>query len=107
VEADGKFILKNLINYPNPFLNATNISAEHNRPDNELNVVINVFNLNGRIIKIIKTKVSSTGYDLPPITWDGNDDGGTRVGRGIYPYSVIVTTATGETTRASGRMIIL
>jgi len=107
VEPDGKFVLKNLLNYPNPFLNATIISAEHNRPDNELNVVINVFNLNGRIIKSIKTKVSSTGYDLPPITWDGNDDGGTRVGRGIYPYSVIVTTATGETTRASGRMIIL
>jgi hypothetical protein len=107
VAKEGKFVLKNLFNYPNPFLSETIIVADHNRPDNDLNVVINVFNLNGRIIKILKTKVPATGYTLPPIIWDGNDDGGTRVGRGIYPYSVIVTTATGETAMASGRMIIL
>jgi len=107
VETGGKFILKNLINYPNPFLNETSIRAEHNRPDNEFNILINIFNLNGKLIKIIKTKVPSTGYALPPIIWDGNDDGGSRVGRGIYPYTVIVSTGTGETARASGRMIIL
>jgi len=107
VETGGKFILKNLFNYPNPFPGETTISAEHNRPDSELNVTINVFNLNGRIIKIIKTRVWSTGYALPPITWDGNDDGGNRVGRGMYPYTVTITTENGETARTSGRMIIL
>jgi len=107
VETGGKFILKNLLNYPNPFLSETRISAEHNRPEAEFNVTINIFNLNGRIIKIIKTKVPPTGYTLPPVIWDGNDDGGMRVGRGIYPYTVIVTTGSGETARVSGRMIIL
>ncbi|MFA5819384.1 MAG: type IX secretion system sortase PorU [Bacteroidales bacterium] len=107
VETGEKFVLKNLINYPNPFLSETRISAGHNRPAAELNVTINIFNLNGRIIKIIKTKVPSTGYSLPPVIWDGNDDGGKRVGRGIYLYSVIVTTESGETARISGRMIIL
>ena len=107
VETRGKFVLKNLINYPNPFLNETRISAGHNRPAAELNIIINIFSLNGRLIKIIKTKVPSTGYSLPPVIWDGNDDGGKRVGRGIYLYSVIVTTESGETARASGRMIIL
>jgi hypothetical protein len=107
VESGDKFILKNLINYPNPFLDETNITAEHNRPDSELDVVINVFNLNGRIIKIIKTTVSSAGYALPPLVWDGKDDRGNRVGRGIYPFTVTVSTETGEKTKASGRMIIL
>ncbi|MDO9341151.1 MAG: type IX secretion system sortase PorU [Bacteroidales bacterium] len=107
VETGEKFVLKNLINYPNPFLSETRISAGHNRPAAELNVIINIFSLNGRIIKIIKTKVPSTGYSLPPVIWDGNDDGGKRVGRGIYLYSVIVTTESGETARVSGRMIIL
>jgi hypothetical protein len=107
VETGEKFILKNLLNYPNPFLSETRISAEHNRPEAEFDVTINIFNLNGRIIKIIKTKVPSTGYALPPVMWDGNDDGGMRVARGIYPYTVIVTTGSGETARASGRMIIL
>jgi hypothetical protein len=107
VETGEKFVLKNLINYPNPFLRETRIIAEHNRPESELNVIINIFSLNGSIIKIIKTKVPSTGYSLPPVIWDGNDDSGKRVGRGIYLYSVIVTTESGETARVSGRMIIL
>ena len=88
-------MLKNLINYPNPFFSETSISVEHNRPDNELNVTINVFNIDGRIIKIIKTKVLSSGYILPPVLWDGNDDGGKRVARGIYPYTIIVTAGNG------------
>jgi hypothetical protein len=109
VEDEDKFILKNLINYPNPFFTETNITGEHNRPDTELEVTINIFNLSGRIIKIIRTRVLSTGYSIPPVTWDGNDDSGRRVGKGIYPYSVIikVSEGTGETARASGRMIIL
>jgi hypothetical protein len=107
VETGGKFVLKNLISYPNPFLSETSISAGHNRPEDELNVIINIFGMNGRIIKIIKTKVPSTGYSLPPVIWDGNDDGGRRVGKGIYIYSVTVTTESGETAGISGRMIIL
>ena len=61
----------------------------------------------GKLIKIIRTTIPSTGYTLPPVIWDGNDEGGNRVARGIYPYSVTVSTETGETARASGRMIIL
>ncbi len=107
IEKGDKFILRNLLNYPNPFFNDTRISAEHNRPESELNVTINIFNLNGRIIKIIKTKVPSAGYTLPPIIWDGNDDGGKRVGRGMYPYRITVVTGKGELATASGRLIIL
>lgn len=109
VESEDKFILKNLINYPNPFFSETSISGEHNRPDTELEVTISIFNLSGRIIKVIKKRVPSTGYSIPPVTWDGNDDSGRRVGKGIYPYSVTikVSEGTGETARASGRMIIL
>ncbi len=107
VETGGKFILKNLINYPNPFLEETRIIAEHNRPATDLSVVINIFSLNGRIVRIIKTNVPPSGYTLPPIIWDGNDESGNRVGKGIYPYSVIITSGDGQMAKTSGRMIIL
>ena len=107
VENGGKFMLKNLINYPNPVVNGTSIRAEHNRPESELSVIISIFNLNGKIIRMITANFMSTGYALPPVIWDGNDERGMRVGRGMYPYSVVVTTGSGETSRASGRMIIL
>ena len=102
-----KFLVRNLFNYPNPFMNETNISLEHNRPDNELEVTINIYNIDGRIIRILNTKIGSTGYTLPPVVWDGKDEGGRKVGRGMYPYTVTVITGNGETARVSGRMIIL
>lgn len=102
-----KFLIKNLLNYPNPFVGETSIILEHNRPENELHVTINVFSIDGRLIKIIKTNAAPTGYTLPPVTWDGNDERGRKVGKGMYPYSVIIITGNGETARAFGRMIIL
>jgi hypothetical protein len=107
VETDGRFILKNLINYPNPILNETKISAGHNRPDEELEITVAVYDLSGRIIRIIKEEAYSTGYQLSPIIWDGKSEEGRRVGRGIYPYKVTVRTPNGETAVSSGRMIIL
>jgi hypothetical protein len=63
--------------------------------------------MDGRIIKIIKTSAMAAGYTLPPVIWDGNDEGGKRAGKGMYLYTITITTVTGETARASGRMIIL
>jgi hypothetical protein len=107
VKSGQNFILNKLINYPNPFFADTRITAEHNRPDEELDIKIYIYNMRGQVIKIIKNRLISYGYVLPPILWDGNDDGGKRVGRGIYPYKVTVRTGKGETAGVSGRMIIL
>ena len=107
VKGSDGFIITNLLNFPNPFTDNTSITAEHNRPDRDLNITISIFDMSGRTIKIIKTESPSTGYRLQPILWDGSTDGGRRVGRGIYPYTVTITTPEGETARASGRMIIL
>lgn len=107
VRTEEGFLINNLINFPNPFTESTSITAEHNRPDEDLSVRIYIYNMSGQEIKIISTEVASTGYRLQPIIWDGNDDRGKKVGRGIYPYSVVITTAQGEISKASGRMIIL
>jgi hypothetical protein len=107
VEDGGRFVIKNLLNFPNPVINSTSISAEHNRPGEELDVIIRIFSLNGTMIKEIETTVTSSGYKLPPVEWDGNSDGGKRAGRGIYPYTVTITTDKGERAIASGRILIL
>ncbi|MBG0859093.1 MAG: type IX secretion system sortase PorU [Bacteroidales bacterium] len=107
VETGGKFILKNLLNYPNPFMNDTRISAGHNRPDRKIEIAINIYDASGRLIRILRSDEFSNGYQLSPVTWDGNDEGGRRVGRGIYPYSVTATTEDGEVARTVGKMIIL
>jgi hypothetical protein len=107
VETDGKFIIKNLMNYPNPFINETTISADHNRPDNELEIIIRIFSMNGGLIKTFRSSVKSAGFAIPPIKWDGTSDGGERISSGIYPYTLSLTSDNGESAVASGRMIIL
>ncbi len=104
---EHKFILSNLINYPNPFTNETKIILEHNRPDNELDIIIRIYNIAGKLIRILQTKTIPDGYTLPPLTWNGNDENGQRAGKGLYPYTVTVTTASGEIAVVAGRMIIL
>jgi hypothetical protein len=107
VETDGKFILTNLMNYPNPAVEETKITAEHNRPDKELEISISIYDGTGRLVRILKTTEYSTGYQLSPIIWDGNNSGGIRVEKGIYPYKVTVRKEDGEKAIASGRIIIL
>jgi hypothetical protein len=107
VSDEGKFIIKNLLNYPNPFSEKTSITAQINRPGAVMNVQVNIYNMGGKLIKVLKTETTPSGYTLMPIEWDGNDDGGQRVARGIYPYVVSVSTQNGQTTRLTGRMIIL
>jgi hypothetical protein len=107
VETGDEFILTDLLNYPNPFFDKTTITAGHNRPGSELEVVINIYSLNGTLVKTIRENLESAGYSLPPIIWDGTANGGSRVGRGVYIYRITVRTGTGETAVSSGRMVIL
>jgi hypothetical protein len=107
VETDGSFFLKDLFNYPNPFVDETKISGEHNRPGESLNLRIEIFNMNGQLIKYIVTEIPPGGYVIPDIKWDGCNEKGNRVPSGIYPYVVIVTTRSGERCKSAGRMIIL
>ena len=106
VEIGEKFILKNLLNYPNPFIEGTKISAEHNRPDEQFDVTVTIYSMNGAVIRILKTSIPATGYQFAPVEWDGNTSGGQRAGRGVYPYRVTIITGSGETSTISGRMII-
>jgi len=106
IETCEGFIVKNLLNYPNPFFRETRISAEHNRPDEMLDVTITIFNINGALIRILNTSIVATGYQLAPVEWDGITSGGERAGKGVYPYMVKITAGNGETSTISGRMII-
>jgi len=107
VRSEGKFIINDVSNYPNPVTSYTYFTAGHNRPDKDLYIIIEIFDMSGRKVKILEENLTSTGYRLPPIYWDGTIEGGKKAGRGIYAYVVIIKTGDGETARASGRLIIL
>ncbi len=107
VETDNKLVLNNLINYPNPFTGSTKISLGHNKPDESLEIRIDIFDLTGKNIRTLISVEESTGFRISPVEWDGTDSNGGRTGKGLYPFRVTISTGNGETATISGRMIIL
>lgn len=107
VEEETLFILKNLINYPNPFTGHTRITAEHNRPGESFTLKITIYDVSGKVIRIIRESSSGEGFRLYPVLWDGTDNYGKKTAAGVYPYSLSVITDNHETATISGRMIIL
>ncbi|WP_295811150.1 type IX secretion system sortase PorU [uncultured Apibacter sp.] len=92
---DQGLIIKKLLNWPNPFTTKTFFHFEHNCPD-ILDVQVQIFTISGKLVKTINQTVTSQpfseGYrtDKYGIEWDGLDDYGDKIGKGVYVYRVKV-----------------
>ena len=107
VEAGGSFRLNNLLAFPNPVTEGTKLTAGHNRPGTEMNITVTILSSDGRIVRVLKENISTAGYALPDIPWDGCDTNGGRVARGLYLWRAEAVTSEGEKASATGRFIIL
>ena len=107
VNTESDLVLKHVLNYPNPFTTHTQFFFEHNQPDSDLDVLIQIFTVSGKLVKTLEQHVSSTGYRSAPIDWDGLDDFGSRIGRGVYVYRVKVRTSLGQTAEKFEKLVIL
>lgn len=88
--------LKHVLNYPNPFTTATCFMFEHNQAGQELDVMVQIYTVSGRLIKTLEERIISTGYRLGNgecIQWDGRDDYGDPLAKGVYLYKVKVRSA--------------
>ena len=90
VAEDASMALSRVLNYPNPFTTNTEFQFEHNYPSQPLAVQVQIFSVNGNLVKTIQTTVQPEGYRVTGITWDGTDDFGSPIGRGVYVYKVSV-----------------
>ncbi|WP_212590477.1 type IX secretion system sortase PorU [Williamwhitmania taraxaci] len=108
VVKEENFTIEHLLNYPNPFTENTAFYFEHNRPNNNLDVLIQVFTLSGKLVKTIEySSLPPTSLRIGPIFWDGKDDFGDNIGRGTYVYRVRVRTNTGESVERFEKLVIL
>ena len=107
VETSGVFRLTDLLCYPNPVIDKTTFTAGHNRPDTEIDVTITILTTGGNAVRVIREQFYGTGYSLPDIPWDGCNENGSRLARGMYLWRAEAVTAEGERASAAGRIIIL
>ncbi len=87
-----------VLNYPNPFSDATRFELRHNKPGVALDIAIEIFDLLGNRVATLNQK-SNTGTSMAePIYWDGTNDNGAPLRDGLYLYNVIITDANGNIT---------
>jgi len=91
VASDEKLEISHILNYPNPFTTSTQFWFEHNKPGQDLQVKLQIFTLTGRVIKSIKQTINTPGNRSSELEWNGKDDYGDRVGRGVYLYKLSIT----------------
>jgi flagellar hook assembly protein FlgD len=95
------------LNYPNPFTTRTEFFFEHNQACEVLDVRIQVFTISGKVVKTIDRVVYSEGFRSSPIEWDGKDDFGDKIGKGVYVYRVHVQTPEGQKAEQFEKLVIL
>jgi len=113
VRESEELIIDHLYNYPNPFTTKTSFYFEHNRANEDLDVLIQVFTLSGKLVKSIEflsalgTQVNNDSFRVGPVDWDGLDEYGDSIGRGTYIYMIKVRDQQGNIAEEFQRLVIL
>lgn len=98
--------INHLYNYPNPFTSNTKFMFEHNQSCDNMDVQIQVYSVSGRLVKTISEKVQTVGFRTEGLNWDGKDDFGDKLARGVYIYRLSIKTDAGEAAQKTEKLVI-
>lgn len=108
VAGDDKLEITRVLNYPNPFVSYTEFWFNHNRPFEPLDVQVQVFTVAGKIVWTKNETINTDGFLSRDVIWDGRDDFGDRIGKGVYVYKITVkSTLTNQRVEKFEKLVIL
>lgn len=94
-------------NYPDPFYDYTTFYIEHNMSLAEMQVKIHVFDITGRLSAEIDFEIPAGQYLPTEWRWNGCNQHGEPLSKGLYSYTVTLTDNNGKQKRCSDKLIIL
>jgi hypothetical protein len=107
VVENAELRVDHVLNYPNPFTTKTAFWFEHNHPGVDLYTKVEIFTVSGKLIKTIAQTINTAGNRSNDILWDGRDEYGNKIGRGVYIYRLRVATFDGKVADKWERLVIL
>ncbi len=107
VVEDLKPELINLTAGPIPARDQIRFFLTHNRPETQLTVTIQVFDLAGRLMWSEEETGTSSLFEDYVITWDLCATGGSRLAPGVYLYRACVRSGKSSDATAAKKLIIL
>ena len=88
-----ELVINNILNYPNPFVDYTEFWFNHNSSD-VLDISVQIFTVTGKLVKTINGQTNQSGKSTSTLSrdiiWDGRDDFGDKIGKGVYVYKLKV-----------------
>ena len=108
VADENQFVIADFTTYPNPFSTSTDIYFQHNKSNQDLNYVLDIYSITGILAKRIEGSVyNSVGYRIGPINWDGKNEYGEKMSAGIYVAKLGINSSDGDFISKSIRIILL
>ncbi|MCB9231840.1 MAG: type IX secretion system sortase PorU [Bacteroidia bacterium] len=108
VADDAEMALGHVLNYPNPFTTHTKFYIEHNRNGSFLDIQVKIFTVSGKLVKSLDDSIFAEGNLYCDMEWDGLDDYGDKIGRGVYVYQVFLKDhETGEKVSKFEKLVLL
>ncbi len=107
VESENLSIDK-LMNFPNPFSDYTQFSFEHNRAGEDLEITIQVYSLQGKLVKRFYTIKENSDSRISDLEWDGAETNGSKLASGIYLFNLSIRSLTdGSKKQANQKLVII
>lgn len=90
---------------PNPSTERATIRVEHNIQGAIDNAHLEIFDMNGRLVKTFDPQVNDNSFAVGPVTWDFTTNAGISVPNGIYLLRATITTKDGEKLFKKGKIV--
>ncbi|MEM9885278.1 MAG: type IX secretion system sortase PorU [Bacteroidota bacterium] len=94
VASSQQSALQNVLTFPNPFSESTCFEFEHQYPNQELDLLIQIYNVEGKLVKTIQDRIFANGTVVEGancILWDGKGDSSAELAEGIYLYRIQIS----------------
>jgi hypothetical protein len=103
---NDELVLDHVLNYPNPFTTKTAFWFEHNKPGVDLQTTVEIYTVAGKLLKTLRNTINTQGNRSNEVEWDGRDDFGNKIGRGVYIYRLTVRSADGKKANKLQRLVV-
>jgi hypothetical protein len=107
VVAGDRIIISKVSNYPNPARDHTTFAFEHNSSEEDLNVTIYIYDLEGRLVSSYSDHLTTTGFNTVLSQWDLKDMNGNLLKQGIYPYRIRIADSEGNFADSYQKLVII
>jgi hypothetical protein len=107
VDPKAPLNITHLQNHPNPFSGNTSFTFQHNKPNQKLDVTIEVYDQMGNFVTHFSKNISSFGTHSSPIEWNGTTSNGSPLPAGMYVYKVHIKDGEGQFFSAAQKILIV